>query len=684
MLISHNWLQSYFKNPEKLPAPKEVAEILTMHALEVDSLEEKDGDHIYEVKMTADRGPYMYGLRYVALELSLIIPELEISDEIRFDISDKDLESAKVKVNHELVHASLKDLCPVYSLTKIENVTNIESPDFIKKSLMAIGQNTKSLLVDLTNFVMFDMGQPLHVFDADKVEGQIRVDLSKEGETITILGGKEIKLDTNTLVIRDDAGILAIAGVKGGIKAEVDGNTKNVYLESANFNQTVVRKTARSLNLLNDSSKRFEQGLNKERFLLGVQDYLHLLSWYDKEVIVHESEVSDELGQVISKDDKRTIDIDIDKLARMVDANNQDIPAQLVIFVEHILPKTGAVVTKKDEKNYTVTAPYHRSDMQLDVDIADEFLRNKNYDSLAYDEHFKDTVQASEGLKSPADKLIYNIRKFFIDRGFDEIILHTLVDTKMNPSAVRLENSLTADRDSLRSDLNNYFNIAMMINIQHIDLVGKKIIKLFEIGKVFEAIEGDKLDLKEFQALTYGMLSAKGRVSKEDFKLEKEKLKKDFEDTFSPYFENFKFDGDTMSLDSDFHFFTGVSLINLQNLESIKLDQDLSKNRNRLIDNKKYRKASTYPAMSRDIAFFVEDSLGKSEDDIENLIKAEVAKQPLIENHFRFDIFKKDGKTSYAYRFVFQSYEKTLTEEETKGVMGEIARVLASQGFDIR
>jgi phenylalanyl-tRNA synthetase beta chain len=657
MLISHNWLQSYFKNPEKLPAPKDIADLFTMHAFEIESLEEKDGDYIYDIKITPDRGPYAYGLRYVALELSLIIPELEISDGIRFDISEKDMNQVATKVNAALVDASLKESCPVYSLTRIDNIKNIESPDFIKKSLTAIGQNPKSLLVDLTNFVMFDVGQPLHVFDADKVEGQIHVALSKEGETITILGGKEIKLEAGTLVIRDSKDILAIAGVKGGIKAEVDSNTKNVYLESANFNQTTVRKTARSLNLLNDSSKRFEQGLNKERFLIGVQDYLHLLSWYDKEIVIHETEVSDELQNIISPANKTTIDINIDKLATMVDSNDQGVPTRLVDFVEHILPKTGAEVRKRDEKNYTIIAPYHRSDMQLDVDIADEFLRNKNYDSLAYDEHFKDGVQASAGLKSPSDKLSYALRSFFQDKGFNEVLLHTLVDSKENADATVLENSLTADRDSLQSDLKN--NIVPSIENNF---------KSFEIGKVFES-KGD--DVVEKTHLAFGLGMVKWPKDKKA------------EDAMSEIVTALGLDNAKVETINNII----ICEIDFDDIDAAKVPEGGIENYqspDALIKTRKYKIASTYPAMSRDIAFFVEDSLGKSEDDIANLIKAEVAKQPLIENHFRFDIFKKEGKTSYAYRFVFQSYEKTLTEDETKAVMNTISDNLTKEGFEIR
>jgi phenylalanyl-tRNA synthetase beta chain len=666
MLISHNWLTTYYKNPEILPSPKEIAELFTMHAFEIESLEEKGDDFIYDIKITPDRGPYAHGLRYVALELSLLVPDLVIDENIRFDISDKDTELTKLSVNHFLVNEFVKTLCPVYSLTKIENVKNTESPEWIKKSLTAIGQNPKSLLVDLTNFVMFDSGQPLHVFDADKVEGQIKVDLSREGETITILGGKEIKLDTNTLVIKDDKDILAIAGVKGGIKAEVDENTTNIYLESANFNQTTVRKTARSLNLLNDSSKRFEQGLNKERFLLAVQDYIHLLTWDKPEIKVHETEISDEISNIINTQNKKTIDIDIDNVVNMIDSKDGTIPTKLIFFIENILTKTGVVVTKKDDKNYTITVPYHRSDLNLPCDVADEFLRNKSYETLYYDESFKQHVAMVDGLRDDTDKLIFNLRKYFKAKDFDEVILHTLVDSKVSPDAIKLENSLTADRDSLRGDLKKNMIKAVENNFKYLDLVSKNMVKVFELGKVFSQ-KGNDLIEENHLAIALGMVKwPKGQSAEAAM-------------------------GEVIAglglVDAKVEVINNVAICEI-GLENIKLNNiehaDNYLSDNALIKTQKYKRGSDYPSMSRDIAFFVSDDLNKGEEDIENMIKDEVSKQPLIENYFRFDIFKKDGKTSYAYRFVFQSYEKTLTEEETKEVMGEVAEVLVGAGFEVR
>ncbi|MBC7981595.1 hypothetical protein H7X65_00795 [Candidatus Parcubacteria bacterium] len=657
---------TYYKNPEILPSPKEIGELFTMHAFEIESLEEKGDDFIYDIKITPDRGPYAHGLRYVALELALLVPELVIDEHIRFDISDKDIELTKYTVNHEIVNKFLADLCPVYSITKIDNIKNTESPEWIKKSLTAIGQNPKSLLVDLTNFVMFDTGQPLHVFDAEKVYGHIRVELSKEGDTIIILGGKEIKLAPNTLVIKDSKDILAIAGVKGGIKAEVDENTTSVLLESANFNQTTVRKTARSLNLLNDSSKRFEQGLNKERFLLAVQDYIHLLTWDKPEIRVHATELSDEISNIISKNNKKTIDINIDNIATMIDSKDSTISEQLISFLEYILPKTGAEAIKTSDKNYTITVPYHRADLNLPEDVADEFLRNKSHESLKYDESFKNDIVPSLGLENDADKLTFNIRKFFKHKDFDEVILHTLVDSKINSNSIRLENSLTADRDSLRGDLKNNIIKSVENNFKYLDLVSKNIVKVFEIGKVFSQSGNDLIE-EAHLAIALGMVKWPKGQKPEDM-INEITTELGLTDTKIEVINNVVICEVNLN---------EISLEHIEHANNYLSDKAL-------IKIKKYKKGSDYPAMSRDIAFFVNDDLNKGEEDIEIMIKDQVVKQPLIENYYRFDIFKKDGKTSYAYRFVFQSYEKTLTEEETKAVMGEISSVLVGEGFEVR
>lgn len=669
MLISHNWLKSYYTNPEKVPAPKQVAELFTMHAFEVESMEEKGGDTIYDIKITPDRAPYAYGMRFVALELSLLVPELEmLPATLALTKTNIDLSEISSQVNTNLIDEDVKDGCSMYSLTKIENVSNGNSPEWLKTRLESIDQQSRGVMVDLTNFVMFDTGQPLHAFDADKVEGQIHVGRSKEGEKVTILGGKEIALAVGTLVIRDDKDILAIAGVKGGVKAEVDANTKNIYLESANFNQVQVRRTARSLNLLNDSSKRFEQGLTPERFLSGRKTYVYFLNKEQPEAKIGDVCVSSDIAVIADVSKLRKITVDVPTASISINKEDSKVPAELKAFLENILPKTGAKVEKQDENTYIVTQPHYRADLVSQADVVDEFLRNKGYDFLTYTEPAKNQV---EGLKDPMDKLITILRNFFINEGFDEVKLHTLVDSKENPTATKLANALTSERDSLRANLSTNMSMALEQNVRHLDLVSKRVVQLFEIGKVYT----DKgSDVEEKTRLVFGVSMVKWPKGQSA-----ESVLKDKSITLAA---ELRIDSGMFTVKTNGN--SGVVEIDvdqiLNTVHAHQLESRLQEVSYQAPATIAYKKASIYPAMSRDIAFFG----SQDQDEVATFIKAQVTKYPLIENYFCFDVFSKEDKTSYAYRFVFQSYEKTLTEEEVSVFMNEIAAAVAVAGWTVR
>ncbi len=655
MLLSHNWLTQYYTNPEAVPTPEKVADFFTMRAFEIESIEKKGDDTIYDLKITADRAPYALGLRYVALELSLLVPELQLKPNVL------EIIQSATEVDSQLIAPAAKDFCSVYSLTKIENIHNNASPAWVKTRLESIGQQSRGLVVDLTNLTMFDTGQPLHVFDADKIDGQIRVDVSKEGENITILGGKEVALATGTLVIRDDMAILAIAGVKGGVKAEVTETTKTVYLESALFHGPKVRRTARSLNLLNDSSKRFEQQLTPERYMTGQNVYVNVLKEVLSEAVVGVMKVSNTVDIPLRK-----ISIDVASAVISIHKEDSTVPEKFAQFVEHILPKTGAVV-EKDESGYVIIAPHYRSDLQTQADVVDEFLRNVGYEFLEYTEPKKNPVF---GLVDSMDQLSFVLRDFFIQKGFDEVKLHTLVDSKENSSATKLANALTSERDSLRSDLSTNMSIALEQNIRHLDLVGKKMVQLFEIGTVFV---DKKNNVEEKTHLSFGVAMAKwpkgqsADVYLNEIKVELEKY----------------LDCGSLEIVKNLGYTTTSTAIeiSLENIKTNDLQDLISKiSPYKTLEKIAYKKASIYPSMSRDIAFFGSNEEGE----VASFIKAQVEKNPLIENYFQFDKFTKEDKTSYGYRFVFQSYEKTLTEEEVSVVMSAIASEVTVKGWTVR
>ena len=230
MLVSYKWLQTYFKDP--LPSPKELEEVFTMGVFEIESLEKKGEDSVFDVKTLADRNPYALSHRYMAYEIGALLKQPVVFPQFA--------EPAIMPTKRPLsIAVEDNAFCPRYIGRVVEDVNVGDSPAWLREKLEVLGQRSINLIVDLANIVMLDTGQPLHAFDADKVERNIVVRKAKEGEEIVVLDGKTIKLDPAIFVIADDAGPLAIAGIKGGKRAEVTVSSKNLILEAATFNAAI-------------------------------------------------------------------------------------------------------------------------------------------------------------------------------------------------------------------------------------------------------------------------------------------------------------------------------------------------------------------------------------------------------------------------------------------------------------
>src|SRR3989344_8875242 len=254
MLASFKWLQTYFD--EKLPEAEKLADILNFHAFEIDGIKGWDTDDILDVKVLADRACYAVSQRGIAGE---------ISASGNFKIKTSEIKPVKVSLK-KIPEIEIKKLafCARYIGRRVENIKISKSPAWLIERLESIGERSINNIVDATNFVMFDIGQPLHAFDADEVKGTIQVRLAKNGEKMTTLDNREATLDPSVLVIADDEGPIAIAGVKGGKRAEVTNATKSLILESANFDRSAVRVTSTALMLKTGASRLFEAGLSPQ------------------------------------------------------------------------------------------------------------------------------------------------------------------------------------------------------------------------------------------------------------------------------------------------------------------------------------------------------------------------------------------------------------------------------------
>lgn len=677
MRISHSWLASYMLNPDTLPSPSAVENLFTMRAFEVESVEVEDGDTIYDIKILPDRSPYAYGIRYIALELSLLIPELIFNPKyMTFAKTYIDTAMVGIEIDETLIDDSAKEYCTQYTLTKIENINNYPSPVSVVQKLKSLGQQSRGIIVDLTNLVMYDTGQPLHAFDADKIIGKIRVRKLETDTEVVILGGKKVQIKSGTLVIKDDEGILAIAGVKGCVKAEVSETTKNIYLESALFDRVMVRKASRNLNIINDSSKRFEQGLTSERFLLGIETFIEHLKIYFPLAIIHPTKVSKDLALIFNTT-LPSITIDVEKCIKMIDISDEKLSGSFTYFIENILPKTGAEVDKGEEGIYRIIPPLYRTDLTTVADVITTYMRYVGYEVVPY----RLTEEVLNVVQDKEYGVLEKIRNFLVEKGYTEVLLHTLVDSKKNPEAIVLENSLTSERDALRNDLSSELLTSTVKNFPYLDLVEKKIVELFEIGTVHFATQGGnkkQIIQKIHLALSSGM-------PKWPKKIDESRMHINILHELCEYLSIDKKILDNIAVIENENKTAIVSEIDLTDVihgigNIIEKEIDLS-SKNSRIKSTPYRRASIYPPMSRDIAFFVE---GNNKEMVDEFIKSIIQEYELIETHSLFDVFSKEDKTSYGYRFVFQSYEKTLTEEEVSKIMIEITKQLQAKGWVVR
>ena len=659
MIVSYKWLQTYFK--DKLPVPAKVAEAFTFGAFEIEGTEEVGGaadsktgenDTAFDLKVLPDRACYALSHRGVASEFSAItsqkmtMPEL-IKEPITLN------EKVSVKVVDER-------LCRRYCTRYIKNVSVGASPEWLREKLEAVGQRSINTIVDATNFVMLDMGQPLHAFDADKVNGGIVVRLAKAGEKIELLPEKSspilsrnIELQETDLVIADEIGPIAIAGVKGGVRAAVTPITKNLIIESANFDPVSVRKTSTRLNLRNDASKRFENNLS----VTLAEDAMEEVSVLIKKLCPNASvgAVTDVFSQP-AKETTITVSADFISARLGVKLSTDQI--------ENVFAKLNIGFEKKSGKKgngYLLTVPAVRLDLNIPEDIVEEVGRIYGYDKIV------PAIPKKVATPIAVNKIAYwteKIKDVLFGLGFSEVQTYSLV----SKGEVEIQNPLASDKKCLRTSLYEGMTKSLEQNSKNATLLGTDEIKIFEVGTVFD-LQGEHV------ALSLGVSITKNVKKRDQVMLEI--INKAFQaisDAVGKKIETPKLaDGNA-----------AVGEIDLSDLIS-ELSAPKVWDINKLSGEIKYSPFSIYPFMVRDVAVFVPTTI--SEKEVSAVIVS--AAGSLMIRHDLFDVFTKkfesgEEKKSYAFHLVFQSRERTLVEDEVNAAMKKVSDALAAKSWQVR
>ena len=378
-------------------------------------------------------------------------------------------QNLKVKINKEKVQG-----CSAFGSCLITNVKNTESPQWLKNKLVSIGQKPISAIVDVTNYVMFDINRPLHAYDADKIEKGIIVRNSKSGEQFTALDNKDYKLENGMCVISDDKGILGLGGIIGGTRSGTEISTKNVLLEAAYFDPRSIRRTAKKLNLDTDAKFRFERGIDP----LSIENGLNKAALLIKEIC----------GGEISKIDLQKTESYKNKIIKFDPHLFEKITGFKISNKEmtKILEDLGFKI-KKDKKCLKLTVPSWRPDISQGVDIVEELVRISGYEKIKIIDPIKERTKST---LNKSQKLFHFLQRAIASKGYLEAITWSFTDSKYNDhfkdknKEIRIINPISSELGVLR---NSIFSNLIMYLSKNLDR-GFKDLSIFEIGPIFTGI----------------------------------------------------------------------------------------------------------------------------------------------------------------------------------------------------
>lgn len=464
MKLSLNWLKDYV-DPQM--TTEALVHRLTMAGLEVESVNRVQKDTVLDLEITPNR-PDCLNTLGIAREISAICA--------------KKLAYPKIKTikptptNDFMITIADKKDCGRYVGTLIREATVEDSPAWVTERLQSLGLRAIGNAVDVTNFVLMEMGQPLHVFDFDKIQGgKIIVRRAKAGEKIVTLDGIERRLDPSILIIADAKQPIAIAGIMGGLATQVSLTTKNILLESAHFDMGVVRKASRTLGLKSDASYRFERGVDFYNVLDGANRATGLL------LELTRAKLSGRMDQGDKPKDK----------AHVIQISIQDIENLLGTKVSATVAKNawtrlGLTVTGAKKDNFKITVPSFRNDLKQNVDLIEEVARIIGYDHLNVSFPHIQVVNIAPDVGPRTMRK--RMASVLIAKGFYEAVTFSLISQKdlerckqENLTGVGVENALSGEHNIMRpSMMPSLLNVAAK-NFNR----GQKDLRLFEIGKCY-------------------------------------------------------------------------------------------------------------------------------------------------------------------------------------------------------
>lgn len=642
--------------PEDSPVGKNPIEYLKLN------------DEVIDFELTANRGDLL-SILGMAYEIGAIYDKSVKPIDLSHHESGEDLnKSFNVKVNTEN--------CSLFLARKALNVTIKESPDFIKNRLIASGIRPINNVVDISNYVMLECGQPLHFYDADRLGNVIETRMAIKGEKLTTLDGIERELEETDIVISDGKRPIGLAGVMGGLDTEIEVSTKNVLIEAAIFDSVKIRKTSKKI-VRSEASNRFEKGLDPNRTYMAIERAVKLLEEYANAEIQTGTVIYDKTDKTEKKIDITAKDINNLLGTNLSVADARDVFRRLNF--EASLDGNGEKIT--------VSVPTRRIDISIKEDLIEEVGRIYGVDNI------EGKLPVSPIKLGYVDKTDREIRNKMVSLGLNETLSYILINDKNvheytndKFEELRLSDPMTEERNTLRYSLiPSLFKIYEYNKAHYI-----KDVCLFEIGKGFwkkEEIYGEdkklcslmtgeyylgidnkkNVDFYIIKGVAEELLDYLGYGNRYSFVLPKETLKE-----FHPgQVAEINVNGEIVGVIGRIH--PEIAKDPVFVLE-INLDKLLAKK----VGKMKFKDISIYPTVNKDIAVIIDKNI--TSDEISKVIKK--AAGSLLVNQKLFDVYTNPilgDKKSVAYALTFGSKERTLTDEEINITINKIVSELEKE-----
>jgi len=674
MLISYNWLKDYIKG--KIPPAKKLADLITMHSFEVEELRKIDNDWLFDIDVLPNRAHDCLSYLGIARECCAIAnlaytpPVFKIKEDKNIKISD-----------FVCVEVKEKELCPRYTARVMVDVNVASSPSWIQQRLKRMGLEPINNVVDILNYVMLETGQPLHAFDLDKLDGKIPKKIiirrAKKGERIITLDDKKFQLDRDILVISDSKSPVAVAGIKGGKKAQISKSTRRIVIEAANFQMKAIRRARQKLNLQTDASLRFEHEPDPNLTLFAINRACWLIQKYCKGKVA-KGIIDFYPKKVVPK----RIKLDLDQVEKILGVKVS------LGEIKRFFKKLELKILNYNKNTLLVEVPTFRQDLSIPQDLVEEIGRLYGFDKLPL------VIPRVLALPPERNDSVFwegMAKDILKEMGFCEVYNYSFIsdqDAKRfsfkEKELIEIENPISREYKYLRPSLIPNLLKNVKENLKYFSEM-----KIFELGKIYK-----KPPISEKRALTGVILTsgsgtqnfyyAKGII---DLLFAKLGISNVWYDEVQPTPEESKISfwrpKRCAEVKTDHTEVGFIGEISKKILEKLKIsfsvvvfDLDFEKLQNLCCEEHEYQPISRFPAAVRDLAVLVPRQIKV----VEVLNKINTAGGPLVRDVDLFDIYEgkeiPEGKKNLAFHIIYQAPDRTLRKEEIDELQNKIIKAL--------